>query len=190
MEPWITALLSAIAGGLITSGFSVWISHGLAKSRDKLNREANAEIQRKADIRNYHTLEDQRKDLEHSAEERDRTEAVRAYYANYIAAYTDHETGPEKVKSVIVATRLFRMESAVHGSQMPKQIDKFLKLIAIRVDKAKDDPAGYGNAYNEIVSFLINFQETMFDQLLLWGFNDKSRKFDELMDRELAELQG
>lgn len=185
---------SEIVSGLIGAGvvavLNLWIGHWLATKRDKANREGNAQIQREAENRQYGTLEDQRKDLEHSAMERDRTEAVRAYYANYIAAYTNDETGPEKVKSVIVATRLFRMESAVHDPEMPKQIDKFLKLVAIRVEKAKVDPAGLWNAYNETVSYLINFQETMFDQLLLWGFHGKPRKFGELMDRELAELQG
>lgn len=134
-------------------------------------------------------LQDQRKDLERTNTERDRSEAVREFYENYINAYAKGIDSKGKIQALIVTTRMFRMKSAVRGPQMAPEINKFLRTVATKVDRADHGPAGYVNGYNGLVSYMIQIQEELFDELLIWGFHGKSRRFGKLMDRELAALQ-
>lgn len=187
MDTWVTALLSAIIGGLITSSFTIWINHRLSQKRDKENREENERIQRRAEVRQYGTLEDQRKDIEQENEQKERLQAVKSYYVAFTDAFRRGEQGLDRLIKLEIATKVFRLEATSIDSHMHDQVSKILQVIIEYDKQLQTSISSYGHRASKMMQLIGPHQEPIFIALTIWGLHGKSRKFGQLMDRILAE---
>lgn len=185
----MTALLSAIVGGLITSGFSVWISHGLAKKRDKENREGTEQIQRNAEARHERTRDDHEREAQQELERKERLQAVKSYYVAFTEAFKFSLKANERRETLLIATKIFRLEAMTLDHEMETQVSKILEFMG-EVDRhfATRVPS-YGQRAHLVMEHLEPLQEPLFKELMHWGLHGQSWKVSKLLDQELAALK-
>lgn len=185
---WV-ALFSGAVGGLITALINTWISHRLAKSRDTANREGNEEIQRNAEARHERTRDDHEREAQQEIQRKERLQAVTSYYVAYTEAFRTGSQSNERRETLLIATRIFRLEAMTLDHEMETQVGKILDLMgevdrhfAIRV-------SSYGQRAHLVLEHLEPLQEPLFKELMHWGLHGQAWKVSKLLDQELAALK-
>lgn len=182
-------LVSAVLAAGIVAAVNIVSNHKLAKKRDKLNREGNEEIQRKAEIRQYRTAEDDRRDQDQQREQKERLQAVKSYYVAYTEAINFNDSFTVQADLLTNATRIFRLEAIALDHEMGKQALKILKIMELMLKYYRDQNIPDTKSVHRMLIHMVKLQEPMFAKLMNWGLSGKARKFGELMDQEIAGVQ-
>lgn len=188
MDPFWNSVLSGAAGASIVAALNLWIGHWLAQKRDKANRKGNEEIQRRAEIRQYGTLEDQRRDIEHINKEKERIQAVKSYYQGFLKAFAIEDDYRKRISTFEVETNLFRMEVAAIDFHMAKQVERLRDFSDAFEADLKGQIDSPRTRTLQIMKFFDTRRDELFDELMNWGFSGKPRKFTELLNSYYSSI--
>ena len=181
-------LVSAVLAAGIVAVVNIVSNHKLAKKRDKENRDATDELQRKAENRQYRTAEDDRRDADKQREQKERLQAVKSFYVAFANAVDGNSYSQPKIKELKTVTKVFRLEATALDRHMQEQTNKILEIIERLDHLLKAESTSEGHRASRIIRQVRPLQEPLFNELLIWGLHGKSRKVSELLDHKLNEL--
>lgn len=175
------SLVSAVIGGGIVALLNLFISHRLAKNRDKENREAQERIQKAAEARMARTRDDDRAAQQREQEQRERISAVQDYFRATIEILESGENGSVKTKRFANATRLFALTAHPLDSNLQPKLNEIIRMMT-EEEWARAGEMTYKPRYDRRMDFITNNIALMFDRLMLWAYSGNAHKVDPILE--------